>query len=71
LTQHIFFDLTDGLTTLRDEVGVEVLDLDAALQQAKLAVAELLSSGELGDNANWRMIVRDGDRTVLTTLCVE
>jgi uncharacterized protein DUF6894 len=71
LTQRIFFDLTDGLTTLCDEVGVEVRDLDEALQQARLAVAELLSSGELGSNANWRMIVRDGNRTVLTTLCIE
>ena len=71
LTQRIFFDLTDGQTTLCDEVGVEVRDLDEALQQARLAVAELLSSGELGSNANWRMIVRDGNRTVLTTLCIE
>jgi len=59
LAQRLFFDLTDRMTVLRDEVGVEVQDLEEAVQQAESAVDELRDSGELDDGRDWRLNVRD------------
>ncbi|KAB1075993.1 DUF6894 family protein [Methylobacterium planeticum] len=68
MNQHIFFDLTDGLTTLSDETGIAVRNLDEAIAQAILAVSELRSSGELTGSGDWRMVLRDTHRSVLTML---
>ncbi|GJD99923.1 hypothetical protein GMJLKIPL_1841 [Methylobacterium isbiliense] len=69
--QRYYFDLTDGLTTIRDDRGVEVYGLNMAVLYAREAVEEMRQSGELvqfGDD--WQFLVRTGDGTVLATVDV-
>ncbi|WP_431311018.1 DUF6894 family protein [Methylobacterium nigriterrae] len=68
MAQRLFFDLSDGMTTLRDDAGVEVHALWAALQQAQRAIDELRGIGELNDGGDWRLNVRDENGIILKVL---
>lgn len=60
MVQRFFFDLTDGLTTIRDVDGVLVETLTDAIRQAKEVLQEMRYNAELsiGDEA-WAVIIRD------------
>ncbi|GJD99919.1 DUF6894 family protein [Methylobacterium isbiliense] len=69
MPQRFYFDLTDGLTTIRDDDGVEADDLRMALQHAEEAIEEMRQNGELAQfSGHWWLIVRSKDGTVLATV---
>ncbi|WP_043751894.1 DUF6894 family protein [Methylobacterium nodulans] len=69
MAQRFYFDLTDGLTTIRDDEGVEADDLTDALKQAEAALEEMSANGELADfDPGWRLVIRTGTETVLVTI---
>ena len=69
MAQRFYFDLTDGLTTIRDNEVVEADDLADALEQAEAALEEMSASGELTDlEEGWRLVIRTGADTVLATI---
>jgi hypothetical protein len=69
MAQHFYFDLTDGLTTIRDDEGVEADDLADALKQAEAALKEMSADGELTDlEVGWSFVIRTGAGTVLATI---
>ena len=58
LSECFFFDLTNGLSTISDEVGVSAIDLDDAIHQAGEALAEMREDNELANDADqWMMII--------------
>jgi hypothetical protein len=69
VAQCFYFDLTDGLTTIRDGEGVEADDLADALKQAEVALEETSASGELtGLEEGWSFVIRTGADTILVTI---
>jgi hypothetical protein len=61
VAQRFYFDLTDGLTAIRDDEGVEADDLADALKEAEAALQEMSASGELTDlEEGWRLVIRTG-----------
>ncbi|ACA21235.1 hypothetical protein M446_7009 (plasmid) [Methylobacterium sp. 4-46] len=70
--QRFYFDLADGVTTIRDDVGVEAVNLDEALEEAEAVIREMRANGELahlGDG--WTLSIRAEAETVLAILLVE
>ena len=60
---RFFFDILDGASDQRDEVGIECADLEAAVVEAK-RVLPSIASDELprdGDHRNYMVVVRDVD----------
>jgi hypothetical protein len=61
LPSRYYFNLTDGQDAIRDEDGIEVADLDAALIHAAEAIEELrreMSSGS-DEWEGWRLEIVD------------
>jgi hypothetical protein len=60
MTGRFFFDLVCGEEAIRDEKGVEARDLDQALADARIVIAEMadeVTEADLGQS--WELIVRD------------
>ncbi|GLS45780.1 DUF6894 family protein [Methylobacterium brachythecii] len=65
------FDLESSDELIRDETGVEAVDLDHASMQALAAVEEMRDSGELaGVSGLWELVIRDEDDVVLKRIPV-
>lgn len=59
MTERFFFDLTDGLSTIRDEEGVLAADLDDAVRQAGEVLEDMSENDEFADgDEGWVMIIR-------------
>ena len=54
-----FFHLMDGTETIRDEEGVEVLDLAEARTQALAAIREIRASNAAREWGAWRLEASD------------
>lgn len=70
--RRFYFDLADGVTTIRDEEGVEATNLDQALEAAESVIREMRANGvlaHLGDG--WTLCIRVEAETVLAILPVE
>ena len=66
---RFFFDLRDG-ELIRDEEGVELVDLDAAMAQAKAALAEMVRERS-HDHAAEHLIIdvwQEGSNDVFSVL---
>lgn len=64
-----YFNLTDGNTMIRDEEGIEVASLQAAVLAAMESVEELRAQDPLNSNEwqGWRLeIIDDSGRALLT-----
>ena len=71
MAARFYFDLTDGLNTIPDEVGVLAADLEEAAEQAWVVLAELRAADELTDIVEgWVLIIRDASGGTLMTLPV-
>lgn len=69
LAQRFHLDVTDGQTTIRDEVGVLAPNLNEAIRQAEEVLGEMHRNNEFssGDEA-WKLIIRDVAGDILVTL---
>ena len=69
LAQRFHLDVTDGQTTIRDEVGVLAPNLNEAIRQAEEVLGEMHRNNEFssGDEA-WKLIIRDAAGDILVTL---
>ncbi len=66
MAQRFYFDLTNGLTTIRDDEGVEADDLHVALKYTEETIEEMLQNGELTKlDGCWCLSLRTKDGTVL------
>ncbi|WP_409565028.1 DUF6894 family protein [Methylobacterium sp. J-090] len=71
MTQRFFFDLTDGLTTIRDDVGVVVDSLNEAVKQAEEVLQEMRFGNELSSrDERWTLSIRDAVGETLMLLSV-
>ena len=71
MAERFFFDLTDGLNKIPDEVGVLAADLDEAVEQAQAVLAEMRVNDELADIVGaWMLTIRDAGGDTLVTLPV-
>lgn len=67
MAQRFHLDLTDGLTTIRDEDGVLAPNLSEAIRQAEEVLEEMRRSGDLSSRDKaWTLIIRDaaGERVM-------
>ncbi|WP_018261435.1 DUF6894 family protein [Methylobacterium sp. WSM2598] len=70
--QRFYFDLADGVTTIRDEEGVEAANPDEALEAAEAVIQETRANGELAQLGDgWTLCIRADTETVLAILPVE
>ena len=71
MSSRFYFDLTNGLETIRDHQGVEARDLDQAIEEARVVINEMRDSGELSeDEEGWILIIKDAEGDTLMTLPV-
>ena len=71
MSERFYFDLTNGLSTISDEVGVWAIDLDDAIHQAGEALAEMQEDNELANDADhWMMIIRNASGKTVRVLPV-
>ncbi|WP_264045480.1 DUF6894 family protein [Methylobacterium flocculans] len=71
MSERFYFDLTNGLSTISDEVGVSAIDLDDAIRQAGEALAEMREDNELANDADqWMMIIRNASGKTVRVLPV-
>ena len=71
MTSRFYFDLTNGLDTLRDDEGVEADDLDDATRQTQTVLDEISADGNASAVENgWHLIIRDESGATLKTLSV-
>ena len=69
MSERFYFDLTNGLSTISDEVGVSAMDLDDAIHQAGEALAEMREDNELANDADqWMMIIRNASGKTVRVL---
>jgi hypothetical protein len=66
---RLYFHLTDGSNTIRDETGIEVVDLDAARSELQEITAEMLQSGDFDPSEwiGWRFEVTNSAGVVVMT----
>lgn len=63
---HYFFDTRDGDRFVKDDVGIELPDLDSAKREATLSLAELARDVVAGDDRRILTVqVREGEDPVL------
>ncbi|MGU3360353.1 DUF6894 family protein [Methylobacterium sp. M6A4_1b] len=68
---HFFFDLTDGQSFLRDDLGIEVEDIDKAVEQALIVIDEMHADGSLTETAAaWDLNIRNQKGIVLKKIKV-
>lgn len=66
---RFYFDLTNGHSLLRDELGVEAPSLDEACRQARSAIREMLDANDLnGEGIGWTILVRDAKGVIRRTI---
>lgn len=71
MAERFYFDLTDGVTTIRDETGVVAVDLSDAVNQAMEVIAEMRDDDEHERDAlRWMMVVCDSTGKTVTTMPV-
>ena len=71
MSERFYFDLTNGLSTISDEVGVSAIDLDDALHQAHEALTEMREDNEFASDADqWTMIIRNASGKTVRVLPV-
>ena len=71
LTSRFYFDLTDGLDTLRDDEGVEANSLDDAIRQTQTVLDEIRDDGNASAfEDGWQLVIRDEHGNRLTSLPV-
>lgn len=69
---RLFFDVSNGETTIRDEDGVEALDLDEALIEARDVIAEMADGmTDVDPSRSWTLIVRDEAGSVVGCLSIK
>ena len=69
MSERFYFDLTNGLSTISDRVGVSAIDLDDAIHQAGEALAEMQEDNELANDADqWMMIIRNASGKTVRVL---
>jgi hypothetical protein len=57
---RFYFDLTSSHEVIRDREGVEVSDVERAIEQAHAEVDRMRASGELSDTpVGWFLVIRD------------
>ncbi|MCI9880227.1 MULTISPECIES: DUF6894 family protein [Methylobacterium] len=68
---HFFFDLTDGQSLLRDDLGIEVEDVDTAVEQALIVIDEMHADGSLTEaGADWDLNIRNQSGIILKKIKV-
>lgn len=71
MPQRFYFDLTDGISTIRDDEGIEVDDLRVAMLHAEEAIEEMRQSGELSQfSGSWWLSIRAENGAELATVGV-
>jgi len=71
LAERFYFDLTDGETTIRDDVGVAAIDLNDAMHQASEVMSQMQDDDEHEADAHkWMIVVRDAAGKAVTTMQV-
>lgn len=71
MSQRFYFDLTNGRSTIRDEKGIRISNLDEAAKCARTVIEEMRDSGEQSeDEEGWVLIIRDAAGEALMTLPV-
>lgn len=60
MTSRFYFDLNNGQEYISDNEGVDASDLDEAIKQVEVIIAELRASGELARvDSGWKLCIRD------------
>ena len=71
MSHRFYFDLTNGLQTIRDDEGVLAHDLEHAIDEARVVIEEMRDSGELSeDEEGWVLVIKDAAREPLMSLPV-
>ena len=66
---RFYFDLTDGHSVIRDELGVDARSLDDAYRQSGTAIREMLDTEDLDrDGVGWTIMIRDFKGIVRRTI---
>lgn len=69
MAERFYFDLTDGATTISDDVGIMAINLSDAMRQASEVMAEMQNEDEHEDDAHkWMIVVRDSAGKEVTTM---
>ena len=71
MTSRYYFDLTNGLDTLRDDDGVEAGSLDEAIRHTQSVLDEIRDDGNASAfEDGWHLVIRDESGATLKTLPV-
>ena len=72
MTERFYFDIENGLETIRDEEGVEVSGLKEAIDEARSVISEIYDELEssLAEN-KWVLVVRNANRMIVGRLPIK
>ena len=69
MPHRFHFDLVNGSKIIRDEVGVDAVSPEQAVEEAQAVIADMRERGDLADDeGSWTMVVRDAAGTVVRNL---
>jgi hypothetical protein len=65
---HYYFDVRDGKGTTRDETGMELPSLEAAISQARRTLLEIAVDEPTTDNSAVSIDIREDDASLVTVV---
>ena len=69
MPQRFHFDLVNGSKIIRDEVGVDAVSPEQAVEEAQAVISDMRERGDLvDDEGSWTMVVRDATGAVVRNL---
>lgn len=69
LAQRFYFDLRNDHDLIKDDEGVEAIDLDQATTEAQAALDEMRGASPADmSEARWQLDIRDEEGAILKTL---
>ncbi len=71
MISRFYFDLTNGIDTLRDDLGVEANGLDDAIRQTRTVLDEMRDDTNVSVlDDGWELLIRDESGVILMSLAV-
>ncbi|WP_419828363.1 DUF6894 family protein [Methylobacterium sp.] len=72
MTERFYFDIENGLETIRDEEGVEVSGLKEAIDEARSVISELFNELESSiAGKKWVLVVRNANGVIVGRLPIK
>ncbi|TXM98881.1 hypothetical protein FV242_27375 [Methylobacterium sp. WL64] len=72
MTERFYFDIENGLETIRDEEGVEVSGLKEAIDEARSVISEVYDELESSlAEKKWVLVVRNANRMIVGRLPIK